>query len=762
MAVDAPRRAAPADVPAGARALRRPFRDNPVLILVVMGLLLAALIAIVGVVNRSVDLAPDYLSEVVLYALTALDLAMLAVLALLLARNIVKLVVERRRGLPFARFQTKLVLLLLGSALVPAGLVVAVGGEVIRKSAERWFSAPVDQVLASSREVASDYYEVRERAVTGTAGALARRLAATSLSDSGLAELGDAVRVDIGLGRVGLVEVYRVVETPSAVRVEPVVNWAAPSLPRGYSAGVADRLAAQVASGPAPATVFEPLPQGGELVRAAALVPGPPGGRPAGVVVASEYVDADLARHSRRIVEAYEGYQQLRVLQRPLQGVYLAFFGLTALLVLLGAAWLGPYVAKRITRPIQAMAEAAREIGAGHFEHRLVPDTRDEFGGLVDAFNTMAHELSTSRDRLEQSRRDLERKNLEVEERRRYIEAILERIATGVISVNADGRIGTVNGAAQRLLQLDGSAAGRPLAAALSRDELEPLRKAIERRVSGRGPDPGGQEVALVIDGRDLHLALATTPMPSQDGIGLAIVLDDVSPLIRAQKVAAWRDVARRLAHEVKNPLTPIQLCAERMRRHFSQAPEPTRALVEECSTTIVQEVESLKLLVDEFSQFARMPAPRTVPSDLNQLVRDVLSLYRDLLGDIRIEARLTAVLPLVRVDPEQFRRVVLNLVDNSVEALRERPAGGVSGVISIETEHDPVAAVVRVVVADNGPGIPGGDHARLFLPYYSTKQRGSGLGLSIVRRIVVEHGGNIEASDNVPRGTRMTIELPC
>jgi nitrogen fixation/metabolism regulation signal transduction histidine kinase len=268
--------------------------------------------------------------------------------------------------------------------------------------------------------------------------------------------------------------------------------------------------------------------------------------------------------------------------------------------------------------------------------------------------------------------------------------------------------------------------------------------------------------VALAIDGDEVHLALAVTSLEGEDSSGgTVIVLDDVTPLIRAQKVAAWRDVARRLAHEVKNPLTPIQLCAERLRRHFAVAPDPTRALVDECASTIVTEVESLKLLVDEFSQFARMPAPRTVPSDVNRLLDDALQLYGSTFNRIRIERRFAPAAPQVRVDPEQFRRVIINLVDNAIEALTDGRHAA-DGVISVESQHEPSQGIVRILVADNGPGIPDADRAKLFLPYYSTKRRGSGLGLAIVRRIIVEHGGSIEASPNDPHGTRMTIELPC
>ena len=246
---------------------------------------------------------------------------------------------------------------------------------------------------------------------------------------------------------------------------------------------------------------------------------------------------------------------------------------------------------------------------------------------------------------------------------------------------------------------------------------------------------------------------------------GAVLVFDDVTPLIRTQRVAAWRDVARRLAHEIKNPLTPIQLCAERMRRQFSTAPAPARALVEECTSTIVGEVESLKALVDEFAQFARMPAPRAAPADLNAALAETLALYNGLFREIRIEQRFVAELPPVRVDLEQMRRVVINLVDNAVEALGGSAAGtrpnGEAPAIVVETRHDAGNGVARILVSDNGPGISAADRDKLFMPYYSTKRRGSGLGLAIVRRIIAEHGGSIEVADNVPNGTVFTIELP-
>jgi len=761
---DAPRPTLPARPPAPASPPeRRPFRDNPRLILLGIVVLCGALVAMVILADRSTALNPDFLSEVVLYALSAADLTMVLVLVFVLARNIIKLAVERRRGLPFSRFRAKLVLALLGLTIVPSMLVLLVGGELIRSSTQLWFSQPIDDVLRSANEIAGDYYREHEAIVSAHAARIARALPAPAVEAADVDAVRRAIAPDVTQGRVALVEVYRL--QPGGAPV-PLVAVESPSLPRGHVRASADRLAARIASGSPGMPPVDPLDAGGELVRAGALVREAETNRPVGVVIASDSLSGGLAQHSRRITEAYEDYSQRRVLKRPLEGVYLSLFLIMTLLILVSATWTGLYLAKRITRPVQMLAAAAREIGAGRLDHRIEPETRDEFGSLVEAFNTMAAALAGSQRRLERSRVDLERKNLQLDERRRYIETVLERIATGVISVGADGRIETINTAALRLLELDQDVIGRAAGDAFVREDLRPL-EALLRRVPSASSEPAAQEVALAREGRELHLAAAATPLQGEDGrfAGAVLVFDDVTPLIRTQRVAAWRDVARRLAHEIKNPLTPIQLCAERMRRHFSTAPPESRELVEECTSTIIGEVESLKALVDEFAQFARMPAPRAVPADLHAALTDTLALYHGLFREIRIERRFAEGLPPVRVDVEQIRRVVINLVDNAVEALGGNAAaprpGGDPPTIVVETTQDVANGVARITISDNGPGIPAADRDKLFMPYYSTKRRGSGLGLAIVRRIVAEHGGSIEVLDNVPRGTRFVIELP-
>ena len=735
---------------------RKPFRDNTRLILLGILVLLAALAGLLTLASRSARLAPAFLTEFVLYALSATNLTILVALVFVLARNIVKLVVERRRGLPFARFRSKLVAVLLGMTIVPAVLVLLVGGEVIRNSVDRWFNAPMNDVLSSANAIAGDYYQEQERLVSTQAQRMARALAPVDLTGPSTA-IRDVIAADVQQERVALAEVYRVVDVDGSHRVQPAFDMSASALPRDYARGSSDALAERTAAAGAEARVVEQLPGGGNLIRSAVPIRSTANGPVRGVVIASEYLTSEFASRARRMTGAYEDYQQLQVLKQPLAGVYLSFFLMLTLMILIGSTWMGLYLAKRITRPIQLLATAAKEIGAGHLDHRVVPETQDEFGSLIEAFNSMAGELAASRRRLERSTVELERKHVDVEGRRRYVETILDRIAAGVISVDAAGRIRTANSAATRLLGVDASAAGQPAGTAFASPELKPLADVIDEALRSRG-DVRPRDVSLTRGGRELHLNVMATPLRREDGgsDGVVIVLDDMTPLIRAQKVAAWREVARRLAHEIKNPLTPIQLSAERMRRHLASAPEPTHSLVEECTGTIVAEVESLKALVDEFSQFARMAAPRATSTDLHELLNDVLSLYQGILADVDIHSRFAESLPRVSVDPEQIRRVMINLVDNAVEAMERR------GTIEIETQHDPSNNIVRIIVADDGPGIPLSERDKLFLPYYSTKRRGSGLGLAIVRRIVAEHGGSIDVTDNTPRGTRFAVELPC
>ncbi len=499
---------------------RRPFRDNPRLILAGIGVLLAVLVALLAIANGTSQFSPDFLSEFVLYALSAADLTMLAALVFVLARNIIKLVVERRKALPFARFRAKLVALLLGMTLVPAVLVLIVGSELIRTNIDRWFNAPMAEILSSANQIASDYYHEQQMLASDHANRLARALAGVDLTNADVRPIRDLLAPDVTLQRVQMVEVYRVGavrriaaqpraggrrrRAGAAARLQPRRGRS----PRRAGAGRVDR-GARRSKRSAPS---------GDLLHAAAVIR-TKDGRPSGVVVATDVPD----RRSGRAIAPHDArrsrdYNQLRVLKRPLTGLYLSFFLMVTLLILFGATWMGSYLAKRITRPVLMLSAAAREIGAGRLDQRVEPQSNDEFGSLVEAFNSMARELAAGRRKVDRGTIQLERKHVEVEGRRRYIETILERITTGVVSVDAVGRDHHHQhrrGAAAQPRPADRRAAG---AGGVRSRRSAAARRAAGRRGRAAEAEPPAHEIALAREGQELHLAAVATALVGDSG----------------------------------------------------------------------------------------------------------------------------------------------------------------------------------------------------------------------------------------------------
>jgi two-component system nitrogen regulation sensor histidine kinase NtrY len=384
------------------------------------------------------------------------------------------------------------------------------------------------------------------------------------------------------------------------------------------------------------------------------------------------------------------------------------------------------------------------------------PSGSDEFMALIASFNRMSERLARSEEEVEFNRLSLTRKNQELEERRRLTETVLETVGTGVVVTDHEGTLTAINAAACRLLDTDTSVIGLPAPRVFSGPGREEVLEIVERLLSGRVTRQE-REVQVPARGRYRHLAATVVPLPAPLGspAGVVLVLDDLTPLMRAQKVAAWGEVARKLAHEIKNPLTPIQLSAQRIRKAYVKSTPGFETILTECSEAIVKEVDALKDLVDEFAQFARLPAANLVPASLHEVVEGALSLYDGLFPEVRIERRLCPELPLVRLDAGQMKRVVINLIDNAVEATNAR------GSVVVSTECVLAEGRVRLAVADDGPGVKPEDRDRLFVPNFSTKKRGSGLGLAIVSRIVQEHHGLIRVEDNAPRGARFVVELP-
>ncbi len=470
-------------------------------------------------------------------------------------------------------------------------------------------------------------------------------------------------------------------------------------------------------------------------------------GHDIGIAIVASRLPVNVVQKKQEIA-VYEGwFAKLSATSRSVRQTYLLVLSLITLFILFAGSWLAQFLARQISAPIAALARAAEEVSKGNLQYRIHTRAIDELAGLIRSFNQMTQ--------------DLEANSRELETRRRFTEAILESIPTGVLSVNAAGVIQRVNRALKSILPVPVIEALEQRGRAARLEDLFMREDAAEiRYLMNRARRTGiaAQQFEIQNQGRRLHLAITVSALEDRSNSGFVIVLEDTSDLLRAQKAAAWREVARRIAHEIKNPLTPITLSAERILRLIDKAPLPdgVQARVRECAETIVGEAQTVKNLVDEFSQFSRFPAAQPAPCDLNEVVESALSVFTGRLEGIDLEKSLAPGLPQVNIDREQFKRVVVNLVDNAAEAMTESLVRR----IFIETRAG-LADAVELVVADSGCGVSAEDKEKLFLPYFSTKGRGTGLGLAIVNHILSDHNAHIRVDDNAPVGARFTIEIP-
>ena len=461
----------------------------------------------------------------------------------------------------------------------------------------------------------------------------------------------------------------------------------------------------------------------------------------AGLLTLAARMPLNIAVKQQEINRYVAEYNQLAVDRKAYRSTYLLLLSLITLFILFFAIWIARYMASQISTPITALLKAAEQIRKGNLGYRVHVNAIDEMATLVKAFNEMTEALETN--------------SKELESRRRFTEAILESIPTGVISLTSDGRIQRVNRALMGIFPEEQVARAARLGDLFSREDTAEIRYLMNR---ARRTGVAGTQLEYKAERGILHLALTVAALDLQRSSGYVLVVEDTSELLRAQKAAAWHEVARRVAHEIKNPLTPIALCADRIGRQLERAEQTpeTRRILRECSVTIASEVESVRTLVDEFSQFARFPAAQPVVSDLNQVVDKALSVFEGRLDGIRVDKELASTLPAVSIDREQFKRVVVNLVDNAAEAMQDSFLKRLY-IGTRATDADSV----ELVVADTGCGVSRDDKEKLFLPYFSTKGRGTGLGLAIVNRILADHDATIRVEDNTPAGARFIIEVP-
>jgi two-component system nitrogen regulation sensor histidine kinase NtrY len=695
-------------------------------------------------------------TDAVLIALIDLNLILLVLLVFLVGRNIAKLIFERRRRIMGSHLRTRLVGAFVAIALLPATLLFLVALVFVSNSIERWFNGQVENSLEGSLEVAHAYYEdlagsalgfAREIAArVGAEGLLARRDVLRTFLDQHRGEYQlDLVEV---FGRAGAVARSRREDLQGRLGTEPSADFL-----RRATAGEE-------------ASVVDPVGEA-DMIRAAAPIF--VDGKAIGAVVVDSYVPKSVVKRREESERAFNEYLRLKIQRRPIQTNYIITLAVVTIVVLFSATWFGFYLARGITVPIQRLAEGTRAVAHGDLDHRIEGEGEDEIGTLVTAFNRMTAELKTSR--------------TELESRRRYLETVLANITAGVVSADADGRITTMNGAAASLLGLTPEAAvGRPIDDVFAGAEYADVRELAGelraarpgnaapalRTVYARGrSEPVERQLKLARDGRELAMLLTGTRLVSDAAgpRGLVLFFEEVTHLLRVQRMEAWREVARRIAHEIKNPLTPIQLSAQRLRRRYAARLGGDGAVFEECTRTIIQQVDELKALVNEFSTFARMPAGAHTAQDLNRLIEETLVLFREGHREITFAFDADTQLPELEVDREGLKRALINLLDNAVAACSDastRLGGSAEPArVEVSTLHDPSLGIVRLEIADNGCGMAPEVKARLFEPYFSTKPDGTGLGLAIVSAIVADHNGFIRVRDNVPRGSRFVMELP-
>jgi PAS domain S-box-containing protein len=703
------------------------------------------------------ELGPSGPTEtVVLWAISTLVVLGVFTLGFIVFRSLLKLYIERRQNRLGSQIKTKLVAGAFALSIVPVICLVIFSFAMLNRTLDKWFTRLPSQLLDHSYEISKGLREIVPQKIETDARWIASLPAVQRALRRGQVE--DALREQL--------ESFVADENAHYVALLPASGTSAlvEFSSGGPLQGPAEwRLPGELLQEPSPAVVSEIK---GDF--AYAFAPVAAGERTVGRVVVAWRVPSELVASRDEIERQWTAYQTKHQDLRSYRYFYSGVLALIAVFVLFVATWLALFFSKQIIVPIEALVEATGKLSSGHLEHRVRAPASDELAALVDAFNQMTQRLETQTGQLQQRNEDLGRANLELDTRRRFINAMLESITAGVISVSAKGAILKTNSALSQIFPADKVKQAENVRELFGPEDHEELRYMMKR---AQRLGSASREFEMQLAGQILHLTVTVSaigPVAVDGGPEpprFVIVLEDTTELLHAQKSAAWDEVARRVAHEIKNPLTPIALSAERMGRlldRLEAARDPKerqdlRDRFAQCTRTIAGEVETLRGLVDEFAQFARFPQARPQRADLNAVVESALESFQGRLNGITVRAELARPLPEVHVDPALFKRVVVNLIDNAAEALQDC---WVKEVV-ISTLPGMLPETVELIVADSGPGISPEDKERLFLPYFSTKRRGTGLGLAIVNRVLGEHHATIRVEDNQPTGSRFIIDVP-
>ncbi|MFZ3072901.1 MAG: ATP-binding protein [Thermodesulfobacteriota bacterium] len=705
-------------------------------------LAVVAFVAIITYVESHIEVISGDLpvpTNLLILGIININIILLVLLVFLILRNAVKLFFSSRRNVMGSRLKTKLVTAFVVLTIVPTCVLFFAAIGFVNKSIDSWFAIRVEDSLKHSLELAQNYYKDTSARTLNAAWH-----ASTEMTSGGIPDSLSSVTGDKGFSTV---EIYSAKGQRTYYSIADKVNR---NMVPDVSLLEIERTAKEGARS------FVQTFASGDVVRGAVPVYGTDGAFRS-VIVVSYYLPENLVAKMKDISAAFEGYQQLKLLKNPVKTGYFTVLLLITLVILFFSVWIGQYLAKEITMPIAELAEGTHAVASGNLDYRIDIDSNDEIGLLVRSFNRMTEDLKAGKGNIESANKTLRVTNRELERRRKYIEIVLGNIPAGVMSMDKDGRITSLNRVAEEMLSIgSGGAEGRlytealmPAYASFLADmvlELTNLNlKSIERQMN---VDLKDRVTAVLVN-------LTAIRDENDEYLGVVAVMDDVTHLVKTQRMFAWKEVAKRIAHEIKNPLTPIQLSAQRLRKKYIGKLPDDGVAFDECTRTIINQVDELKTLVNEFSSFARMPAVNPSMNDLNAVIAETIALYGAGHKNIAFESAMDPMLPLLQIDREQIKRVLINLMDNAAASIEGE------GAVKVETFYDRELNIVRMEISDTGSGIAAEDKARLFEPYFSRKKLGTGLGLAIVSNIIADHNGYIRVKDNVPKGTRFVIELP-
>lgn len=727
------------------RPQKKPSSRKKVIIPLAVGIALLFGV-LLSLTSFDLPLNPDTNQQLLFFAsLSALIFLLFVALTFVLARNLLKLFAERRLGVLGSKFRTRLVVGSLLLSFLPVIGMFFFAYVLMNRSIDKWFSTPVEEVRRDTATMASLLSKYAARNTRAEAEAIA--------------------------AEPGTQSAFASHNFPA---VSKEFQRHAPTLQGGFALAIVNGEAETTFNAPSAWTQLKPsLPlarlrsetaipftwQGTDYILGSAAVGSE------GVILVGMPLPKQFSETVKQVEASQQRYLDLARERRLVRRTYMEVLLLLTVVVLFATTWFALFLSKLVTRPMVALAEATQEISRGRLDYRVEVRAADEIGDLVQSFNRMAEELESSRRQIEASSHDLSAANVALEQRRRHIETILESIPNGVLSLNAERRITHVNHALLRLFHPMGVESGTPavLIGASLRDvfgidvldDLEPLLRRADRMGTTT------TQMDMVVQAATLSVAVTVATLKHEEqGLGYVLVFEDLSELLKAQKQAAWREVARRVAHEIKNPLTPIALSAERIRRHLQRATPPDAAslqVLNSCADTIAGAVETVRSLVDEFSTLARFPTAQPQSANINSIVNNTLAMFDGRLDNIRVRTSLSPELPNVMADPDAIKRALANLLDNAAEAMQN----SMFREIEISTALVATRDVVEIAVADTGHGVTRELKERLFLPYFSTKKRGTGLGLAIVHRIIEDHHGSIRVEENKPVGARFVVELP-